>query len=63
MSTELIYDSAVKDTLTTLTVRGTDNLPVWKKYTLFGLLASLYLLPFMPIYLLGTDEVRLITVL
>ncbi len=56
MSTELIYDSAVKDTLTTLTVRGTDNLPVWKKYTLFGLLASLYLLPFMPIYLLGTDE-------
>jgi 4-amino-4-deoxy-L-arabinose transferase-like glycosyltransferase len=56
MSTGLMHDSGVEEILAPSTAPKQPGIAAWKKYALYGLAASLYLLPFMPIYLLGTDE-------
>ena len=56
MSTELVQDSVVAEVSAPITVPKQASDEIWKKYALYGLLASLYILPFMQVYLLSTDE-------
>jgi len=59
MSTELVRDSVVETTSPPLTKPQRPSSVAWNRYALYGLFASLYIVPFMQIYLLGTDEATL----
>jgi 4-amino-4-deoxy-L-arabinose transferase-like glycosyltransferase len=56
MNTELVHDGVVEEASMLLAAPKQSGASAWKKYALYCLFASLYILPFMQIYLLGTDE-------